>query len=65
MAPFKRMEYDDDRLKIKYEPTQKAIPEQRNYLTLIEEIERGGPLPHLIMSSLDVGGHYEGFPAIT
>jgi len=49
------MEYDDDRLKIKYEPYSSSYGTYRDYLTFIEEIERGGPLPHVVMSSLDVG----------
>ena len=58
------MEYDDDRLKIKYEPTSTAFGTYRDYLTFIEEIERGGPLPQIVMSSTDVG-HFEGYWAIT
>jgi hypothetical protein len=45
MTPFKNIEYEDKKLKIRYEPYLTAFGTYRDYLTLIEEIENGGPLP--------------------
>jgi len=49
------MELNHPGLKIKWEPHIVAFSTSRDMITLIDEIENGGPLPQVIYSSLEVG----------